>query len=620
MSEVTLATTAPASPQPAWTGQIITGDTSIIMGDEEMLAQCAAFFKASKVVAVDTETGSAHDGGRWAMRCVTMATDAGEMIGAAVFDPRIPAQAEMIRDVLSSEQTEFVFHNASYDLPILTEWGLAPLDLCDRVYDTLVTARLMPKLFGKMSLSSLAERYLDVDDAPLRLAMDAAGVTGAAWFEQGDIDRYVYAASAARDTAVTVKLRDLLHKEALDWLTSASIQNAPVAGEAEQIIHTVQEASRAMLRLQCAGLPVNHSGVAEYGEKTAVLIEAADKKLSEYGIRPGVAADVVARMETDGYITDAWPRTPGGKLKADKKTLDDYRYIDYVDAHLQRAEVVKIKEDYLDKFHSLCHPRTGKIYPVIGTLGACQTGRQSATTPPIQQIPAAARPMISTGDESWVSIDWSSVEPMLAAYVSGETWVTESVLNGGDLYVPIARRAGLIPADVSDEEAQKHPGRKHAKKILLGQLYGQGAASLALDLGVDEGTARSFRDGMMRTLPNIDRHNRALKDTAERAGAIVTAGGRVLPVDRDHSYKAVNFFHQGSATDLLMGVLVECKRLGIADQLRLTIHDEIVCTADVAEEVRTIMETHNPCMQRAIGHQVRFPTDVHPLEHHWAAV
>lgn len=618
----TLATVGRPSPQPAWIGEITCDGYRLVMGHDEMLRFFCDWLHEGDTgsdprrIAVDTETGSANGGGRWEVRCVTMAR--GDL--AVVLDPRIESHAQMIYSVLSDDSYEFVFHNAAYDIPILVTWGLAPESICDHVYDTLVTARLMPNRAGKMSLGHLAESYLGTDNQPLSLAATAAGLTAGGWYDEGDIDRWVYASSAARDTAVAYAIRDRVHDDAIQWLTSANVSNAAQPDEAEAIIDEVQTASRAMLHLQCQGLVVNHNAASTYREMTDAMIAAAESLLTEHGLRPGVTADLTAWLDEHGHIPADWPRTPGGALSGDKKALKKLEHIDVVDAHLQRAEAVKVREDYLGKFADLCHPLTGRLYPQIGTLGAYQTGRQNASNPPIQQIPGTARPMISTGEEAWVSIDWTSVEPMLAAYVAGEDWMYETVLSGGDLYVPIAHRAGLIPTDVPGDEAKNHPGRKHAKTVLLGLFYGMGVNALARDLGTDPDTALKLRNSVNSAMPRVTKHFDNLQYTAEKSGVIVTAMGRVLPVDKDHTYKAVNFYHQGSAADLLIGVLAECQRRGIASSLRLTVHDEVVCTTDVADEVRDIMENYNPAMVRQLGRGVKFPTDANPLPGHWASV
>lgn len=634
----TLSAVAPAAVEPAWTGAITVGGVHIAMGDCAELRQTIDFLAQCSFLGLDIETGSARDAGRWSMRCVTIAaTDTDGQPWAVVLDPRNDSQADMIRRLTGDPAKTFAIHNASFDVPVLVSWGLAPEDLSDRVYDTLVTARLMPKLRGKMTLGDLAEKYLGIHDTSLNVAMKAAGESSAYWYEQGDIDRFVYASSAARDTTICLALVTPLHAAAVEWLTQPQLGQAPTEAEAQAIITEVHTAAQAMLHVQCQGLPVNHAAVNDYRHEAHELLAIAEHILSkatiiprdgkgnlknepEQPIRPGHAADLMYWLEDHGHLPADWPRTATGKLKGDKKKLESLRHIEEVDAHLTYAETNKVLGDYLGKFESLAHPATGKIYPMIGTLGATNTGRQSASNPPIQQIPGSARPMISTGGERWVSIDWSSVEPMLAAYVAGEQWVLDEVLGGGDLYIPIARRAGLIPDDVDDDAAHDHPGRKQAKVIMLMLLYGGGTGALAGNLGTDEDTARTLRQSVLGALPAIAAWSQKLRDMAESAGYIVTAMGRVLPVDKDSVFRAVNYFHQGSACDLLMGVLAECKRRGLASQIRITVHDEIVCTEQAAAEIRDIMQHHNPCMKRMLGRTVTFPTDSHALPEHWAAV
>lgn len=634
----TLSAVAPAAVDPAWTGTITVGGVHIAMGDCAELRQTVDFLAQCSFLGLDIETGSARDSGRWSMRCVTIAaTDNTGQPWAVVLDPRHDEQADMIRRLTGDPAKTFAIHNAVFDVPVLVSWGLAPEDLADRVYDTLVTARLMPKLRGKMTLGDLAERYLNVHDTSLSVAMKAAGESSAAWYGQGDIDRFVYASSAARDTAICLALVTPIHTAAVAWLTSPTLGQAPTPDEAQVIINEIHTAAQAMLRVQCQGLAVNHDAVATYRNDARERLVKAERVLTAATIvprdgkgnlkdeppaplRPGNSSDLMYWLEDNNHLPADWPRTPSGRLSGDKKKLESLRHIAEVDAHLTYAETTKVLDDYLGKFESLAHPLTDRIYPMIGTLGATNTGRQSASNPPIQQIPGSARPMISTGGEQWVSIDWTSVEPMLAAYVAGEQWVIDEVLGGGDLYIPIARRAGLIPDDVDDTAAHDHPGRKHAKIILLMLLYGGGTGALAASLGVSEDEARVLRQSVLGALPAIAAWSQKLRDMAEANGVIVTAMGRVLPVDKDSVFRAVNYFHQGSACDLLMGVLAECERRGLASQIRITVHDEIVCTAEAAAEIRGIMQHHNPCMQRMLGRAVTFPTDSHALPEHWAAV
>lgn len=640
-----LVEVSPPSPaEPAWHGFIYDDDTFIGMGIEQRWIFDK--LRESPMLAVDCETSGTGNADRWKIHCVTMSD--GQV--ALVLNPRVVEEYAAIYELLSMDKA-ILFHNAPFDVPILVAWKLAPEAICDRVFDTIILARLMPQLRNNMTLGALAERYLGINDVSLNVAYSSVSTKRGDWFQIGDIDRLVYAKSAARDTAVCFRLNMPLLDAACEWLTTGArnlTKSPKVRSEAQAIITEIIQASQAMLHLQCAGLGINTDAVQEYraqaqdklDKATAILdsltvnsytykdgqiVRRKDKNGNyepPHTLRHGNSEDVVNYLAEAGLIDcSGWPRTASGRLSGDKKQLEKVRdQFEVVDAHITYSEVTKVMDDYLGKFEDLRHPLTGKIYPQIGTLGAVSTGRQSASNPPIQQIPADARPMISTGDETWVSIDWTSVEPMLASYCAGEKEVYESVLGGGDLYIPIARKAGLIPPDVDDIAAHDHKGRKHAKVILLMLLYGGGAGALAKSLGVPVDEATKLRDSVLRALPHVREWSRVLVEQAEKGGAVVTIAGRVLPVDKDSTYRAVNYFHQGSAADLLIGVLAECQRRGIAHGLRITVHDEIVCTTEVAAEVQDIMAHHNPAMLRFLGRQVTFPTDAHVLEKHWAAV
>ena len=84
---------------------------------------------------------------------------------------------------------------------------------------------------------------------------------------------------------------------------------------------------------------------------------------------------------------------------------------------------------------------------------------------------------------------------------------------------------------------------------------------------------------------------RKVQNVAETYGRMVTAGGRILPVDQGYEYKAVNYAIQGSAYDVLANSIVEMDRRGLGDHLQLAMHDELVVDTEVAEEVQQIMLT-----------------------------
>ena len=138
-----------------------------------------------------------------------------------------------------------------------------------------------------------------------------------------------------------------------------------------------------------------------------------------------------------------------------------------------RSRALRFVKDYADKLLPLAE-RDGRIHPQVAVATAV-TGRMSMKDPPLQQYPAGVRRMMRF-DTPAVSMDWSSIEPVLFANLASEVGMVAEFEAGGDLYEPVARAAGV--------------SRKTAKVILLAQFYGQGVRKLAWSLGVDEDEAK----------------------------------------------------------------------------------------------------------------------------------
>lgn len=370
---------------------------------------------------------------------------------------------------------------------------------------------------------------------------------------------------------------------------------------------------------------------------TGELIPEVSAWLDEWAdIRDRPAMSLSHWLTRFGNLDKDFPLGSDSRPVTDKKELGGLRKKNrLVDAFITYQEQQRVLDAYLGKVEDMRSPVTGRIHPQIPVLGAATTGRMSAGTPPVQQFPGDARQMILADDpQGWVSIDWTSVEPMIAAYASGETSLVHTVLSGDDVYVPIAKAAGLTPPDLYGQEAKDHPGRKKAKTVLLALLYGNGAASLAHNLGVSIEEAKEIKAQVLQAVPRVVEWTDRLRNTAERNGMLVTAGGRVLevaydPFDKSYKgYQAQNYFHQGTGADLLMDTLVELHSKGLAHCVRLAMHDELVVDARYADEVAYAMEHSGGCLEAMFGvsqiypdiADIRFPTDSNPLPERWLYV
>jgi DNA polymerase-1 len=238
--------------------------------------------------------------------------------------------------------------------------------------------------------------------------------------------------------------------------------------------------------------------------------------------------------------------------------------------------------------------------------------------PPFHAFPGNARGIVlADHGDSLTSIDWRQIQPVLAAYLARdshaiELWETDP---SADFYIPIAQRAGI--------------SRKQAKIVLLALLFGKGPRSLARDLGTDTDSAAEIRDAVFAVMPGVQKLMAYVKEQGKRDKKTPTVSGRILTIgerwneERGYTevlaYKAVNYYIQGSEYDVLAECLIEIERQGIGNKIYLAMHDEIVCSTSVADDVQKIMETPPARLIEMAGRIPVLRTDKTDLGQRWAA-
>lgn len=571
-------------------------------------------------VAVDIEAaGLGADSFR--VRCITAAwedTEAGEVV-SVLLDPRRDDDRALAR-VLLETASWLIFHNSPYDVPPLYHLGVLSLDDVNKIIDTIVMARMAyPDKLVPKNLEKLAGRAdllgLDAGGETMDMAFKARGYANkAAGFADADIDLPVYRLGAMADTVVTLKLGPALYARTVEWLTSSPFQGptVPDAERATYLIDREQQVNRVMLRRSARGLLVDTEYLASYTEETAkAREEAANLIRTEVGEEAVGRGDlVVAHLDTRGLLPDSWPRTPTGRLKADKAAFKELDH-PLVAAHRTVADTDHVL-DYLTKVDDMAS-LTGRVHPQVSILGASTTGRMSYSFPEAQQFPAEARPILvpdTPGEgRGWYSIDFKAIEPVVMANCAGDTEFLHGFNHeGADLYAPIVKYAEI--------------DRKTAKVVLLALMYGQGIKLLSATLGVSEAEARDIQQRVFKAMPPTAKFMDNIRYTAEAYGCIMTADGRRLPIPTDPAgkvmaYKGVNYFCQGTAYAVLAESIVAMDNAGISDHIQLAVHDELVVSTEVLEETKSIMSTSPAWLDLFAGHPATIRVDDNPLPNHW---
>ncbi len=286
--------------------------------------------------------------------------------------------------------------------------------------------------------------------------------------------------------------------------------------------------------------------------------------------------------------------------------------------------VAKLKSTYSDALPRLVNPRTGRVHTSYNQT-VTNTGRLSSSDPNLQNIPIRSdegrmirHAFIAPPGHVILSADYSQIELRVLAHLSGDKVFCHAFANDEDIHTRTAAEVfGLFPEMVTPEM------RRQAKTINFGIIYGQGAFSLAKQLGIARKTADEFisayrerHSGAMAYLDSCVRQ-------AEESGFVTTILGRRLPIPDIHSSNgnilafahrnAINYPIQGSAADIIKAAMIRVDaRIRIEQlksQLIMQVHDELVFEVP-EEELLKMEQLVEEEMGRAVETRVPLKVDI----------
>lgn len=581
-------------------------DAQYTVGRDPAIREALRLADREPYLALDIETEGVD---ALAMRLKVVTVGSGRH--AVVLDPRDPAQADAIRTVLATARV-LVVHNSPFDVPVLVRHGLMRLDDVSKVRDTLLYCRLAePDERTSKSLIAAGNRYLATGTQDVLVgAFKALGMTKAAGYKEFDIDRPIYVQGAAFDVILTARIYPLVRKAALDRLTTGHpFQSWGVSGaDADELVEREQRINHIFVRRSALGLRVDLERLDGYRAQVRAQQDTDRAVLEAAGVKPGHGGSLTGWLDERGLLPADHPRT--AKTGAPAATKDALARLEHpvAVAFSRLKETEKVERDYLAKVVDLADEQD-RIHPTTTILGAA-TGRMSMSGPPLQQFPAEGRGIVVADEgDALTSIDWSQIEPVVAANIARDQAVLTGYEDGSsDMYTTIAEAAGIT--------------RKKAKVVLLAQMYGEGMTKLSTDLGINIQDAWGLRDAVFRAMPRVGRLIKKLREIGEQHQLVFTLSGRIVPIPSGQFgvavHKAVNYHIQGSAYDVLADTLIRIDEAGLSDAVYLAMHDELIVSTGAAYDVRKIMETPPDRLCQMAGRTPVLRTDRADLGERWA--
>lgn len=520
-----------------------------------------------------------------------------------------PAVLNRLRPLLENPTVRKVGQNIKFDMQVLANNGIS---LTGVWFDTMLASYLLNPSRHGHGLDALAQEHLN---HRMTSYQDVTG-SGKGQINFAEVDMEVAARYAAEDADAT-------------WLLRRKFEPLLAEGGDDVLFHTVEMPLVSILAgmenhgvlLDCTlldGLSADFAGrmAALEGEIFSLAGEQfnlnSPKQLGEVLFdRLGLKSGKKNKGKT-GWSTDNEVLTALAEEEEIVRLILDYR------------SVSKLKSTYTDALPRLVTPRTGRVHTSYNQT-VTNTGRLSSSDPNLQNIPIRSdegrrirHAFIAPPGHVILSADYSQIELRVLAHLSGDKVFCHAFANDEDIHTRTAAEVfGLFPEMVTPEM------RRQAKTINFGIIYGQGAFSLAKQLGIPRKTAEEFISRYK------ERHHGAITfldsciREAEEHGCVRTILGRRLPIPDIKSSNgnvlafarrnAINYPIQGSAADIIKCAMIRVDSRIRTEQLQsrmiMQVHDELVFEVPEEELLKMGLLVEEE-MGRAVESRVPLKVDI----------
>lgn len=554
---------------------LISGDLKYeVIADQERLRKAARELERAPLLAFDTE-GTSLDPYATRLLLLQIATPQ----KAYLFDAR-HLDLKPLEKVLADERILKLGQNAKFDYGMLkAKSGLE----VKNIFDTMLAERILTTgLLRENSLAAIARKYLGME-----LAKDVweTFVNHTRDFSKKQLEY------AALDVLVLFpiykKQKEALAREGLEKIAQLEFQLIPVVAEmelkgflidvkkwrgvivdyqrkADEVAKKIQEELRPYFRATQTDLFGNHTDVVNLNSPSQIL-EAFRKVGLDL---PSTGEEVLVRYDH-----------PLSKLLLEYRTYE------------------KIITAFGENLIAKINPKTSRIHPDYMQIGA-DTGRFACSNPNLQQIPTESlfRRCFIAGEKYKLVIgDYSQIELRIMAELSQDPVFIKAFEEDQDLHALTASQMFGIPIEAVTKEK-----RFQAKSINFGLMYGRGAKSLAVQLGVPEDAAYQLLNKYFQNYHRVKAWLDAAGREGVRRGYSETMGGRKRFYQKldpeDPSYErqmayverqGKNTPIQGTSADMTKIALVyirdRIKKEGLDATPVHTVHDEIVVEAKESE-------------------------------------
>ncbi|MGP0630588.1 DNA polymerase I [Nitrospina sp. 32_T5] len=571
----------------AETGSAIKRDYDTIL-DDKALDDLIKKLKKAKAFALDLETTSKRP-----VKAKMVGISFSWAEGEACYIPvahrylGVPEQLgkqhvlDKLKPLLEDPKLEKYGHNIKYDLIVLHNEGV---QLRGIVFDSMLASYVLDPSRRSHSLDDLALEMFQ--HTTIKYSDVAGSASKQVGFDEVEIERA--SEYAAEDSDITYRLTRHFEKQ--------------LKGEDLELYETIElPLLEVLAEMELAGVLLD----TEHLKKLSKKLEKDLKKIEDeiYALA-GEPFNINSPKQLSTILFEKL------KLRTVKKTKSGYSTDvsvleelaaehDLPDKILNYRQFAKMKSTYVDALQGEVFKETGRIHTSYNQTVAA-TGRLSSSDPNLQNIPIRSevgreiRKAFLADKGCWLlSADYSQIELRLLAHLSGDPALIRAFKNNEDIHSRTAAEIFGQPIDQVDPE-----GRRMAKAVNFGIVYGLSAYGLSRQLKITPKDAKTFIDQYFDLYKNVKtfmdetiemaRKNGYTKTMMNRRRYMPDINSKNRQVREAAERTAINSPVQGSAADFIkMAMLnIHDKMLKekLASRMILQVHDELIFECPESEK------------------------------------
>lgn len=515
----------------------------------------------------------------------------------------IPLNGKLSRDtilthlklLLENKHTSIYGHNIKYDLHVLLNEGISPVNIC---FDTMLASYILSPHNQRHNLDDLSLENFGKVKIPIS---DLIG-KGKKEIGMQEVEIEKVSTYCCEDVDYTCRLKDLFQRkikeEGLsDVLEKIELPLLPV-----------------LLSMERTGIFVDKHKLEEMSTELSATLETLQNKIYHLA---GESFNLNSPKQLSVVLFEKLGLKPPKKTQTGFSTsadvLEDLKdESPIVEEILEYRTLEKLRSTYIDVLPTQINPKTHRIHCTFNQSVAA-TGRLSCQNPNLQNIPIRSKEgkkireafKPQKKDWSFLSADYSQIELRILAHLSEDPSLLKAFNAGEDIHAYTASLVFDVPLQEVTSEM-----RHQAKAVNFGILYGQQAFGLSQGLSMSFKEAAKFIETYFSRYKKVKEFLDLCKENTRKTGRSVTMTGRQRPIPEINNKNpmirgaaerlAVNTPLQGTVADLIKIAMIQIdeilkKRpdlgfmiLQIHDELLFEIPDEKI--EEVSKIVKRIME------------------------------